>query len=90
MSTEHGLLGFLEELPREPAPPIPVEALLRRLAWRRFGVAAIGLALAGAVGLGFLLLRPEPKPPENLRLRVVNVGDPIDAPAEGPAELNLP
>ncbi len=85
-----GLFGLLERLPREPAPAIPMDALLRRLAWRRFGVLAIGLALLGVVGLGFALLRPEPEPPVNLHLRVVNVGDPIVAPAEGPAELNLP
>jgi len=81
---------MLEGLPREPAPTIPMAALLRRLAWRRFRLVAIGVALSGAVGVGFLLLRPEPTPPVNLHLRVVNVGEPIVAPAEGPAELNLP
>ena len=90
MTRDDGLRRLLEGLSREAPPDIPAEALLRRLAWRRLRIAAAGLALLGVPPLALLLLRPEREPPVNLHLRVVNIGEPIDAPTQDPPEVNLP
>jgi hypothetical protein len=83
-------LRVLETLPRESPPQIPIEGLLRKLAWRRARLAALTvLAVAGPV-LALLLLRAEPDPPVNLNLKVVEIGEPIDLPSGSPPELNLP
>ncbi len=90
MTRDDGLGRLIEGLSREAAPPIPVETLLRRLLWRRMGIAALGLALLGGPLLALFLLREEPGPAVHLRLRVVNLGEPIEAPTQDPPELNLP
>jgi hypothetical protein len=81
---------ILRALPRQDPPGIPVESLLRRLAWRRVRIAALCiLGLAGAL-VPLLLPRSERKPPVNLDLRIVDVRDPVDVPPREPPELNLP
>lgn len=83
-------LLLLKALPREEAPGIPVESLLRRLAWRRARLVALGLLAAVTPLLAFLLLRERPEPPVNLNLKVVDVGAPVEQPTRDPPELNLP
>lgn len=72
------------------APPIPVERLLRRLAWGRVRIATFGLVAVLGSLLALLLSRGEPQPPVNLELRVVNLAEPMEVPAREPPELNLP
>ena len=90
MTRDDGLRRLLEGLSREAPPEIPVEALLRRFAWRRLRIPSFGLALLGTPLLALLLLRHEPEPPVNLQLRVVHLGDPLEIPTEDPPEINLP
>jgi hypothetical protein len=90
VTRDDGLRRLLEGLSREMPPDIPAEALFRRLAWRRLRIVALCLGLLGVLLLALLLLRPEPEPPVNLHLRVVNVGEPIEAPTQDPPEVNLP
>jgi hypothetical protein len=90
VTPDHGLRRLLEGLPREAAPPIPVEALLRRLLWRRLRTAGLVLGLLAAPLVAHLLLREEAPPPVHLRLRVLDLGEPIAEPSEGPPEINLP
>jgi hypothetical protein len=87
---DDSFLRLLETLPRHAAPEIPVEGLFRRLLWHRVRVGALGLAALSAPLLVLLLLRAKPEPPVNLKLRIVNVGDPVDLPTRDPPELNLP
>ena len=90
MTRDDGLRRILEGLSRETPPEIPVETLLRRLAWRRLRIASVCFALLAVPLLALLLLRLEPEPPVNLHLRVVNVGGPLEAPTQDPPEVNLP
>jgi hypothetical protein len=88
---DDSFLRLLETLPRCAAPEIPVEGLFRRLAWRRARLGALVLvAVAGPLLLALLLLREKPEPPVNLKLRIVELGEPLDQPSRDPPELNLP
>jgi len=87
---DDSLSRLLETLPRHDVPAIPVEKLFRRLAWRRVRFATICLAAIGTPLLARLVFHEEPKPPVNLHLRIVELGDPIEMPTQVPAELNLP
>jgi hypothetical protein len=86
---DDGLRRLLEALPREAAPPIAVESLLRRLLWRKIALLATLVLLLGGTTAGFLLRRGE-EPPVNLQIRVVDPGDAVEQPTQGPPELNLP
>ncbi len=83
-------LRLLESLPRQGAPEIPVERLLRRLAWRRARLVGLGLLAVAVPLLALLLLHGEPEPPVNLNLKVVDIDAPPDLPSRDPPELNLP
>jgi hypothetical protein len=87
---DDGLRRLLETLPREAAPPIGVESILRRLLWRKLALAATVVLLLGGAAAGFLLLRERPEPPVNLQIRVVDPGAAVEQPNQGPPELNLP
>jgi len=87
---DDGFSRLLGSLPREEPPAIPVERLFRRLAWLRVRRGAALLAVL-AIPFGvFLAMREKPEPPVNLKLRVVDVPEPVDLPARDPPELNLP
>ena len=48
------------------------------------------LTLLGGSVMGFILLRKQPEPPVNIRIRLVEPDAPVEAPTEGPPELHLP
>lgn len=87
---EDGFVRVLEGLSREDAPAIPVERLLRRLAWRRVRLVALALLLVLGSLAAVLASRPRHEPPVNLNLRLVDVEAPPDVPDRQPPELNLP
>jgi hypothetical protein len=90
-SSKHDALSrVLGSLPRHEAPAIPVDRLFRRVAWKRARIATLLLVVIGAPLFAFLLLRQRPGPPVHLRLRVIDVTEPIELPTRNPPELNLP
>lgn len=81
---------LLGSLPRAEPPPIPVEQLFRGLWWRKVRIGAAVAAALAVPALVLVISGRRPEPPVNIKLRVVEVLDPIDLPARDPPELNLP
>lgn len=79
---------LLSQLPRERPPEIPIDAILRRLAARRRAVVALAVAVLAAGVL--LLVRPAPRPPVHLPLRVVDVEPPEGSDGPGVRWAELP
>ena len=90
MTRDDGLERLLEALPREAAPQIAVESILRKLLWRRVALAAALALMVGASVAGFVALREGSEPPVNLHIRVVEPAEMREPPAPGPREFNLP
>lgn len=82
------LSRLLSGIPRETAPDVPVETLLRRAAETRrplIGLAAVGILVLAGLTIG---LKGEPREaPVHLHLRVVEIEQlPDDASLPAPAQ----
>ena len=80
----------LGKVPRQEAPPVPLEAILER--WqtgRRRRAVTGGLLLAAVALLCMALIRsPAPEPPVHLQLHIVDITA-LDAADEAPIEPGL-